>query len=174
MRSVSFSDACKGVTGTLFGLAIAFATFRLALRYRKLRQFILDDFVLTFACFNLIAAHVVLYIAIQSAFLIEAQTLDSYLFSKMILASKPEFVREFVWHRKMVVAFASFIWTAVYSVKLCLLLLFQTLVTRLPTYRLVWRVAVAITLVSYIFCISTLYLSCHHTGFDACKFFFFP
>lgn len=74
----------------------------------------------------------------------------------------------------MLLAFASFILTAVYSVKLCLLLLFRRLVTRLPTYHLVWRVAVAITLVSYIFCLSTFYESCPHIGFDACKFFLFP
>lgn len=161
------------MTGTFFGLAIAFATFRLALRYRKLRRFILDDFVLTFACLNLIAAHVVLYITAQSAFVIEALTLDSHLFSKMGWASKPEFVREFIWHRKMLLAFSSLILTAVYSVKFCLLLLFRRLVTRLPTYHLVWRVAVTITLVSYIFCVSTFYVGCPHIGFNACKFFLF-
>lgn len=105
--------------------------------------------------------------------MIEARTLDPHLFSTMRLASTPEFVRDFIWHRKMVVTFASFIWTAVYSVKLCLLLFFRRLVTRLPTYLLLWRVSVAVTLVSYVFCISTLYVSCPQTGFNACKFFSF-
>ena len=159
----------QGVTGTLFGLAIALATFRIALRARKLRPFIPNDLVLTFACLNLIAAHVVLYIMVQSAFVVEIQTLNPYLFSKLIFASTTESAHEFVWHRKMLLVFPSFIWTAVYSVKLCLLLLFRKMVTR----HLVWRVAVAITLVSYVISISTLYVSCPHTGFNACKFFFF-
>lgn len=162
----------KGVNGTLFGLALLTVAARMGIRYHSQRQLQADDFVLIFATLTLIASQIILYILkMDGSFWIEALILDpsSAQILVTILEDPEAFYRGISKLQRM--QYSSFVltWASIYGVKICFLLFFRPMTTRLRRLGLAWKVTSGITKLFCAICTCTIFISCPHFGPTACK-----
>ena len=161
----------KVVNGTLFGLALLMATARMVIRFHFQRQLHPDDFGLMIACLTFIASQVLFYIIkIDNIYWHAAITSDS---NPQILASitkDPEaFLSRELKIQRLEFSSVVFTWTSIFAVKICFLLFFHQMITRLRRLIVAWRVTFGITIIFWAFCICGVFISCPHFGPDACK-----
>lgn len=143
----------------------------MCIRYHSQKKLQPDDYVLMFACLTLIASQIMLYIPyIDDIYWIEALIIHP---STQILASISEDPEAF--HRKISslqrMQFSSFAltWTSIFAVKICFLLFFHQMITRLRRWILAWRVIFGITIFFWALCICAIFINCPHYGPTACK-----
>lgn len=155
----------KVVTGILLGLAILSAVARMIIRFRSQRKLQPDDFVLLFACFTLITSQALLYnLKIENLYWVgeigfdpmNPQTLAS------ILEDPEAFYRRALKVQRIENSSAALTWTSIFAVKICFLLFFYQLITRLPRLLLAWKVIFGITIFFWAYCICTIFISCPH------------
>ena len=144
----------------------------MCIRYRSQRQLQPDDFVLMFACVTLTASQIMLYIpqGIDDMYWIQALILGP---SPQILASisrDPEaFYRRISRLQRMQFSSFALTWTSIFAVKICFLLFFHQMITRLRRLILAWRVIFGITLLFWALCICAIFINCPHFGLTAGK-----
>lgn len=143
----------------------------MCIRYHSQRQLQPDDYVLIFACLTLIASQIMLYIPnIDDIYWIEALILYP---SPQILASiskDPEaFYRRISNLQRMQFSSFALTWTSIFAVKICFLLFFHQMITRLQRWILAWRVIFGITIFFWALCICAIFINCPLFGTTACK-----
>lgn len=143
----------------------------MCIRYHSQRQLQPDDYVLIFACLTLIASQIMLYIPnIDDIYWIEALILYP---SPQILASiskDPEaFYRRISKLQRMQFSSFALTWTSIFAVKICFLLFFHQMITRLQRWILAWRVIFGITIFFWALCICAIFINCPLFGPTACK-----
>ena len=143
----------------------------MCIRYHSQRKLQPDDYVLMFACLTLIASQLMLYIPdIDDIYWVEALILYP---SPQILASiskDPEaFHRRISGLQRMQFASFALTWTCIFAVKICFLLFFHQIITRLRRWILAWRVIFGITIFFWALCICAIFINCPHFGPTACK-----
>ena len=162
----------KGVNGTLFGLALLTATARMVIRYHSQRQLHPDDFVLMFACLTFIASQILLYVLkIEEIYWSEAFILDPNSEKNLaVIFEDPEaFYRRMSKIQRMIFASFALNWTSIYAVKICFLLFFHQMITRLRRLLLAWKVIFGITIFFWAFCICGTFIACPYFGPTASK-----
>lgn len=143
----------------------------MCIRYHSQKQLQPDDYVLMFACLTLVASQIMLYIPnIDDIFWIEALILYP---SPQILDSISEdpkaFYRRISRLQRMQFSSFALTWTSIFAVKICFLLFFHQLVTRLRRWILAWRIIFGITILFWALCIGAIFINCPHFGPAACK-----
>lgn len=143
----------------------------MCIRYHSQRQLQPDDYVLIFACLTLIASQIMLYIHnIDDIYWIEELILYP---SPQILASiskDPEaFYRRISKLQRMQFSSFALTWTSIFAAKICFLLFFHQMITRLQRWILVWRVIFGITIFFWALCICAIFINCPLFGPTACK-----
>ena len=147
------------------------ATARMVIRFHSQRHLHPDDFGLMIACLTFIASQVLLYIIkIDNIYWHAAVTSES---NPQILASITKDPEAFLCRELKIqrLEFSSvvFTWTSIFAVKICFLLFFHPMITRLRRLIVAWRVIFGITIIFWAFCICGVFISCPHFGSDACK-----
>ncbi len=143
----------------------------MGIRYHSKRQLQPDDFVLIFACLTLTTSQIILYIlTMDETYSIETLILDP---SSQILAPIPEdpevFYRRISKVQRMQYSVFVLTWATIFAVKICFLLFFHQMITRLRRFVLAWRVIFGITILFWALCTCTIFISCPHFGQTACK-----
>lgn len=140
------TDLGKGITGTLFGLSIITATTRTATRFQS-QWLCLDDLMLIFACLMLIASQILLYMMMETIYYDEALLLNRNPQTLALAFEDPEaFYRRILRFRQISFSFLALNWTTVFAVKICFLLFFHRIITRLKRLALAWKVIFGITI----------------------------
>lgn len=172
---LTFQTKKKGVNATLFALALITATARTVIRFHSQRRLHSDDYILMFACATLIASQVLLYvIKIEAVYYDAGRVFDpasrNILFSSSLVdGSNAEVLRR---HASTLqpILFPSLAlsWTCIYAVKICFLLFFHQLITRLRRWILAWKVIFGITIVFWAYCASAVFIGCPKFAQLAC------
>ena len=164
------------VTGLSYGTAISVALARIIVRLhmnnglRRSKRLGLDDWLLLFGCVSLTAATILLLYATPTVYLIEATSLNpiglfggggSGINDLGTLLVKINFFARFNW------VYLILSWTTIFAVKFGFLSFFRTLVLRLPSIHLYWRIVVAVTVVVYLFSLIDGVIACPHDGLTA-------
>lgn len=154
------------------GLALLMAAARMVIRFRFQRKLLPDDFVLIFACSIFIASQLILYI-------IKIENLywfGSIAFEPMDpqnLASKlkdPEaFNRRVLRIERAEFSSLALTFTSIFAVKICFLVFFHEMITRLRRLILAWKVIFGITVLFWALCTSAVFISCPHFASSVSK-----
>ncbi len=173
----------KGVNATLFVLALLTATARTLIQFNSQRRLRPDDYILMFACATLIASQVLLYVLKIEVIYDNAQSIKdpatrNILFSTSDVAadgSNAEVLRRSALNLQPIL-FSSLAlsWTCIYAVKICFLLFFYQLLTRLRRWILAWKIIFAITIVFWAYCASAVFIGCPKFTKLACTSSFLP
>lgn len=157
----------KGIEATMVGLGLVTATTRTAFRFNNQKKLQLDDFVLRFACLALVASQIFTHVKKEAFFRIDANIHD---LNHLNLINDPEaFARRILTARKGLFACFAFSWTSIFAVKICFLLFFYQMITRLQRLILYWKVTFGITLILWAFCISEAFIACPLPRFPVIK-----
>lgn len=135
-----------------------------------------DDFVLLFACLNLIASETLLYtVEIEKLYwLVEV----SYNLKNhpeilaMIMDDLGTYLRLLKKIQQTDFASTTLNWISIFAVKICFLLFFYPFISRLRKWLLAWRVIFGITIFAGAICMSSSFIACSHFGHNVCKFRF--
>lgn len=159
------------MNGTLFGLALLMATARMVIRFHFQRKLHSDDFVLLFACLSFIASQVLLYfLKIDEIYWLIAVAFEFSQQTPALILEDPEAIyRRISMVQRMQTAIAILTWTSIFAVKICFLLFFHQMITRLQRLIVAWRVILGITIIFWAFCSFGYFISCSHFGQAACK-----
>lgn len=141
--------------------------------YGKLHH---DDFVLLFGCLTFIASQTLLYILeIQNLYwLMEIiYNIKNPRALAFLIRDPAAIYSRFLKVQKADAASSALIWTSIFAVKICFLLFFYPLVTRLfQKWVRTWRIIFGITILIGAFCISSGFIGCPHFGLEAGKLSF--
>lgn len=170
-----FKPKKKGVNATLFALALITATTRTVIRVHSQRQLHPDDYILMFACATLIASQVLLYVLRIEVIYYDARKIldpvsgNILFFSSVADGSHAEVLRRRVSNPQPIL-FSSLAlsWTCIYTVKICFLLFFHQLITRLRRWILAWKVIFGITIIFWAYCASAVFIGCPKFAQLAC------
>lgn len=163
----------KGITGTLFGLAILTATVRTVYRVQIHGRLMLDDLVLIFACATLTAANGILFFMIPTIYWDEELILNTNSLAIATAGSAGSitaFSARLVRVQKILESFATLIWTTIFAVKICFLLFFLQMIHRLKNLMFIWKIVLGITIPSYCVCVAGIFLACFHYDLAVGKF----
>ena len=156
----------KGVTATLFGLAIIFAVIRTTFRQRSsnYQRLPLDDVFLCFACVLLCAGTSLFYALMPALYGIETK------FNGLSVTDRPpDVIRKVLWLQKTILAYQVMTWTSIFCVKASFLCFFRRLVDRLRPLLILWKTATGITTISYVVIFCDLFVGCPHFGMEISK-----
>lgn len=161
----------KVVNGTLFGLALLFATGRMVIRFHSQRKLNPDDFGLIFACSTFIASQVLLHIfKIENIYWTSAVIFDHNPQTLTSIIEDPEaFLHRRLRIRRLEITCVMLTWTSIFAVKISFLLFFHQMITRVRKLIVAWRVIFGITILFWPFCTFGVFMTCPHFGPDACK-----
>lgn len=149
------------------------ATVRTLIRLYSHRRLFFDDYMLIFACINLIAAHVLLHLMRSSMYLFEGMIFDAES-DPFAALSDMKVMNRILEYRKMVFAFLVLTWTTIFAVKICFLFFFHQMLKRLQRMMFTWRVIFGLTLLFYGICASGPFIYCPHFGRNGCESAFHP
>lgn len=171
MSTTKYLTLKKAVNGALFGLALLMAAVRIVIRVHSQRKLHPDDFVLMFACLTFIASQVLLYILkIGNIHRLGAVTFDPSSQTPALTIEGPEaYYRRILKVMRMEYSIGILTWTSIFAVKICFLLFFHQMITRLRRLIVAWRVIFGITIISWALCSCGFFISCPHFGQAACK-----
>lgn len=171
MSTTKYLTLKKAANGTLFGLALLIAAARLGIRFHSQRKLHPDDFVLIFACLTFIASQILLYILkIDNIHWLGAVTFDpSPQTPALTIEDLEAYYRRIPKIMRMECSIGILTWTSIFAVKICFLIFFHQLVTRLRRLIVAWRVILGITIISWALCSFEFFISCPHFGQAACK-----
>lgn len=170
----SLVDSVKGITVSLFGLAILTATIRTVYRVQTHGRLMLDDLMLIFACVTLTAANGILFSVIPTLYWDEDLILNPNSLAIETAGSATAFVAQAVRLQRMVFSFVTLTWTSIFAVKICFLLFFLQIIDRLKKLMFIWKIVFCITVLVWCFCAGGVFISCPHFSAAACKSMRFP
>ena len=142
---------------------------RMVIQFHSYRKLHPDDFVLIFGCLTFIASQTLLYIlGIQNIYwLVEIRYNAT---SPQTLALDLGVIyRRFFKVQQTEAASTALTWTSIFAVKICFLLFFYPLISRLRKWVLAWKVIFGTTILVGAFCISSGFIGCPDFGPNACK-----
>lgn len=150
----------KAVNGILFGLALLMAAARIVTRFHSLKKLHPDDFVLMFACSTFIASQAVFYIfLIKNLYCFAALAFEPM--SPQNLASQLEdpeaYYRRALTMQQMEFSSLGLTFASIFAVKICFLLFFYEMITRLRRLILAWKVIFGITIIFWAICICAVF-----------------
>ncbi len=157
--------------------ALLMAAARLVIRFYSQRKLHPDDFVLLFACSTFIASQTLLYVnKIANLYWLGALVNDPTGPQNLalILKDPQEFYRRIVKVQRIDSISTALTWTSIFAVKICFLLFFYQLVTRLRRLILAWKITFGITIIFWAFCVSSIFISCPRYGPTSSKSAFPP
>lgn len=153
------------MNGLLMGSALLMVAARMVIRFHAQRKLLPDDFVLIFACSTFIASQSILYILkIENIY-----WLGSLAFEPMnpqnlasILEEPEAFYRRVLRIQRAEFSGLALTFTSIFAVKICFLIFFYEMVTRLRRLILAWKVIFGITVLFWALCTSAVFISCPH------------
>ena len=137
------------MNGILFGLALLMAAARIVTRFHSFKKLHPNDFVLMFACSTLNASQAVLYILkIENLYWIEELTFEPMnpQNSSSILEDPQEFYHRILTIQQMKFSSLVLTFASIFVVKICFLLFFYEMITRLRRLILAWKIIFGITI----------------------------
>lgn len=162
----------KVVNGMVLAFALLMAAARMVIRFHSQRKLHLDDIVLIFACSTFIASQVLLYvIKIEGLYWLGALVYEPMgpQNLSLILEHPEAFYRHVEKIQVMDTCSAALTWTSIYAVKICFLLFFHQLITRLRRLILAWKIIFVITIIFWAFCVSAMFITCPRFGPSSSK-----
>lgn len=118
-----------------------------------------DDAFFAFACVCLCASTALLFQLVGALYFEQKLVLDP---SSVSLTTAFQIIPELLGTQKVSYAHLTLTWTVIFSVKFSFMFFFKILIKRLTDLNVYWRVVVWINAVSYILCISDVFISCPH------------
>ena len=134
-------------------------------RFHYLKKLHPDDFVLMFACSTFIASQALLY---------STQIKDTYWFVAFafepmkpqnlasLLEGPEAFYRRVSKIHRMVESSLALSFASIFAVKICFLLFFHEMITRLQRLILAWKVIFGITILFWALCTCAVLIGCPH------------
>lgn len=123
-----------------------------------------------FACLTLIASQVLLYVLkIDTIYYNAGRVSDPVSRNILSLSSAVDsnngkdaelIHRRAAYLQKILFSCLALSWTCIYAVKICFLLFFHQLITRLPRWILAWKIIFGITIGFWAFCASAVFIGC--------------
>lgn len=162
----------KVVNGMMLAFALLMAAARLVIRFHSQRKLYLDDLVLIFACSTFVASQALLYvIKIEGLYWLGALVYEPMGPQNLaLILEHPEaFYRRIEKVHVMDTCSAALTWTSIFAVKICFLLVFQQLLTRLRRLIPAWRIIFGITIIFWAFCVSAMFITCPRFGPSSSK-----
>lgn len=150
------------------GLALLMAVARIVLRLHVQKKLYPDDVVLIFACLIFIASQALLY-----GFKIDTLYYYGRNFEKFAstLKDPEQFIRQFKKALRIESSSLILTFTSIFAVKICFLLLFYQMITRLRRLLLAWKVIFGVTIIFGALCICTVSISTLHYEAAISSFF---
>lgn len=155
--------------GTFYAIAIVAAATRLLVQVRVYRRLQVEDFFLIGACACLTAATLLTFIKFSDLYHAEVFGLNAGLLPIPDDVGQRSYSSEDLYYSAPVLA-----WTAIFFVKFAYLSFFKVLVNQLRKLKIFRNVLMAMVAISWVVCISTVYISCTKRGFEAGKSSFLP
>ncbi len=168
-QSVRDAEAQQAVLSVLFTAAMLATIGRLAIRFRYQKRLFADDYVLLFGCFSLIATFTLTIVMFE----------DTYFDMSLILgpgelvmqeSASADFVNRILYYQQLSFSTEVLNWVTIFAVKTAFLLFFRQLLDRLKALLTYWTVTVGIVVVSGIFCICSIFISCPHFGVSSSEY----
>lgn len=148
---------------------------RLIIRFRYQKRLFADDYALLFGCSSLIAAFTLTIVMFEDIYF------DMFLIlgpGELVLqeAMAPDFVNHILTYQQLAFSSEVMCWVTIFAVKMSFLLFFRQLTDRLRALLTYWTVTVGIVVVSGIFCICSIFISCPHFGVSSSEYpdIFYP
>lgn len=153
----------------LFTVAMLATIGRLFIRFRFQNRLFADDYVLLFGCSSLIAAFTLTNVMFE----------DIYFDMSLILgpldlvlqeSASAGFEDRILKYQQVSFSSEVLCWVTIFAVKMSFLLFFRQLLDRLTDLSKFWKWTVGFVIVSGIFCICSIFISCPHFGVSSSKF----
>ena len=166
--SVHCSETRQTVISVLFTAAMLATVGRLTLRFRFQKRLFADDYVLLFGCSWLIAAFTLTNIMFE----------DIYFYMSLILgpvdlelqeSMSADFGDRILKYRQLSLSTYIICWVIIFAVKMSYLLFFRQLLDRLPSLLNFWKGTLGFVIVSGVFCICSIIISCPHFAVSSSK-----
>lgn len=142
-------------------MALLIAVARILTRFHSLKKLHPDDFVLIFACTTFIASQVVLYILkIEDLYWVGALAFEPMNPQKLalILEDPEAFYPRVLLIQRMEFTCVALTFACIFAVKICFLLFFHEMITRLQRLVLAWKVIFGITILFWAFCTCAIFV----------------
>lgn len=137
------------------------------IRIRIQRRLHPDDFVLLFACVNLIASHSILYYSLSDIYWGEDMALNTGPTINALGLTSEQVLDKTVFLRRILATYTTLNWTCIYAIKLCFLLFFHPMIRRLKGLVFIWKIILGITLLFYCYILSSSFIVCPYFGHKA-------
>lgn len=147
------------------GLALVMAATRMVIRFHSRGKLLPDDFVLMFACSTFIASQSLLYILkIEDIYFVGGLAFESRSPQNLALISEDPlaFYRRVFKIQRIEFSSLTLTFTSIFAVKICFLLFFYEMITRLRRFILAWKVIFGITILFWAMCTCAIIISCPH------------
>lgn len=168
-QSVHDAEAQQAVVSVLFTAAMLATIGRLAIRFRYQKRLFADDYALLFGCSSLIAAFTLSNVMFEDIYFDMGLILGP---GEFVLqeAAAADFVNHIFHYQQLAFSTEVICWVTIFAVKMSFLLFFRQLTDRLRALWTYWAVTVGIVVVSGIFCICSIFISCPHFGVSSSGF----
>ena len=127
----------------MFGIAVAFFTARLIIRWRLNGNLKLDDWLVAFAVFMLALKSILMTAYTSNTFMIQSVQIDHH-------RKPPDFRKKQLLYAHYQWAIAYFFFTGVWAIKASFLAFYNPLTRRLPLMRRAWYAATGFTALTYV------------------------
>ena len=128
----------------------------------------LDDYLLIFACVCITVGTALCYVYIGLLYWVQELDLNPTR-SSYLLAEHVDFIADINLIERLVSAFTTIMFTAIFAVKLAYLAFFRRLIDRIRPLIIYWRVVTTITILSFPVGIILSFLGCTQTGVEVGK-----
>ena len=153
----------------LFTTAMLSTISRLGIRFRYQKRLLTDDYVLLFGCSTLIAAFTLVNVVYEDIyfdmFIILGPAEHVYQVS-----TSPGFVNRILHYQQFAFSAETLCWVTIFAVKISYLLFFRQMLDRLKRLITYWRVTMGIVVISGLFCICSIFISCPHFGVSSSEY----
>lgn len=160
------TEESQASVSVLFAAAIIANIGRVLIRLRYQNRLFADDYFLLFGCSALIAAFTLTNVMFE----------DIYFDMGLILgpielvvkeSTSVDFKNRILHYQQLSFSAEVLCWVTIFAVKMSYLLFFRHLVDRTKAHLTYWTVTVCIVVVSGLFCICSIFISCPHFGVSA-------
>ena len=168
-QSVHDAEVQQAVVSVLFTAAMLATIGRLAIRFRYQKHLFADDYALLFGCSSLIAAFTLSNVMFEDIYFDMGLILGP---GELVLqeAASADFVNHILHYQQLAFSTEVICWVTIFAVKMSFLLFFRQLTDRLRALWTYWAVTVGIVVVSGIFCICSIFISCPHFGVSSSEY----
>ncbi len=142
-------------------MAIIGAIARTLIRFRGRQLHVLDEALLLFACFCLLAATILLIKGASSLYLVEQLQLTP---EAVALVTVQQISAVIVKLQQEEYVFDILIWLSIFAVKFCYLSFFGQLIDRLSRITTYWRLTLAVTCFACVFNVFSSFIACPKLG----------